>query len=144
MSEDARSQPWGRSLRGLVQALPGLFTDRLELLALELSRAGHGIVRIVALVLLAAILAVTAWLALWSCIALALVALGLSWPLSMLVLLLVNVTLALAALVRVRSLVATLGLPATRRHLVFGAGAEAAASGHLQAQPLTTTPEGKP
>ena len=144
MSEDLRSPPWVQSLRDLVSALPGLFTDRLELLALELHRAGHGLVRIVTLVLLAAILAVTAWWALWVGIALALVALGLSWPLAMLALLLVNGVLAWATLLRIRRLVSTLGLPATRRHLVFGAGAEAAASGHPPAQPLRTPPEDRP
>ncbi len=141
-----RSAAWTQSLQDLIAALPGLFTDRLELLALELNRAGRGIVQIVALVLLAAILGVTAWLALCGGTALALVALGLSWPLAMLAVLLVNLMLAWAAVVRIRRLVATLGLPATRRHLVFGAGAgaEAAGSGQVHAQPLTTSPEGRP
>lgn len=144
MSQEVRSQPWVQSLQELVAALPGLFTDRLELLALELNRAGRGIVQIVALVLMVAILGVTAWLALCGGIALTLVALGLSWPLAMLAVLLVNLALGWAAVVRIRHLVAAVDLPATRRHLVFGAGAEAAASGHLHAQPLTTTPEGRP
>lgn len=139
-----RHQHWVQSLQHLVSALPGLFSDRLELLALELHRAGRAIGQIVTLVLLAAILVVTAWLALWACIALTLVALGLSWPMAMLPMLLVNLMLALAALAWIRRLVATVDLPATRRHLVFGAGAEAAASGHLQLQPLTTPPKGRP
>ena len=138
MGEDLRRQPWVQSLRDLIAALPGLVTDRLELLALELHRAGRGIVRIMALVLLAAILGVTAWLALCGGIALALVALNVAWPLAMLAVLLFNLLLAWAALARIRRLVAALGLPATRRHLVFGAGTEAGAGDHVPAQPLTT------
>jgi uncharacterized membrane protein YqjE len=137
--DQTRSQPWGRSLQDLVAALPGLFGDRLELLALELQRAGRSLVRIVLLMLLAAILGVTAWLALCGGIALVLVALGSSWPLATLAVLLVNLLLAWAALARIHRLVATLGLPATRRHLAFGAGAEAVASDPLLA-PLPAAP----
>ena len=144
MSEEVRGQPWLQSLQALVATLPGLVTDRLELLALELNRAGGAIVSIVALMLLAAILGVTAWLALCGSIALALVGQGLSWPLAMLAVLLANLVLAWVALVRMRRLMATVGLPATRRHLVFGAGAATPASGHLQASPLATPTEGRP
>lgn len=141
MSEDLRGPPWVQTLHDLAAALPGLVTDRLELLALELQRASRDIAQIVALVLAAAILGVTAWLALCGGIALALVALGLSWPVGMLAVLLVNLMLGWAAVVRIRRLLAHLGLPATRRHLVFGAGAAEASGGHLHARPLTQTPE---
>ena len=130
---------WLPTLRRLVLALPGLFSDRLELLALELHRAGRALARIAALVVLAAILAITAWLALWACLVLVLVASGWSWPLAMLTVLLVNLLLAGAALLWIRGLVAALGLPATRRHLVFGAGAGTVADGQLPAQPFTNS-----
>jgi uncharacterized membrane protein YqjE len=61
VSEDPRSQPWVRSLQDLVAVLPGLLSDRLELLALELHRAGRSLVQIMALVLATAILVTTAW-----------------------------------------------------------------------------------
>ena len=77
MSEGLRSQPWARTLQDLVVELPGLVSDRLELLALELHRAGQGMVQIMALVLATAVLGTTAWLALCGGLGLTLVALGL-------------------------------------------------------------------
>jgi uncharacterized membrane protein YqjE len=143
-SEEARHPPWVQSLQELAAAMPGLFSDRLELLALELHRAGGGVLQIVTLVLLAAILGVTAWMALWVGIALELVALGLPSPLAALAVLLVNMLLAWVATMRIHRLVAALGLPATRRHLAFGAGAEAVVGARLPPRPLNTTPEGRP
>lgn len=123
MREHPPGQRWVESIQDLVAALPGLVSDRLELFALELQRAGRGIVQILALVLAAAILGVTAWLALCGSVALALVAVGVSWPVAVLAVLLVNLALVWVALARVRRLLARLDLPATRRHLVFGAPA---------------------
>lgn len=141
MSQHLRSQPWVQSLQDLAAALPGLVSDRLELLALELHRAGRGIVQIVVLVLTVAILGACAWLAVCVAIALAVVALDLSWPVAMLAVLLVNLVLGWAAMARVRRLLANLGLPATRRHLVFGAAATTSASLHPHARPLSSAPE---
>lgn len=115
--------PVGESLlqavKGLVKELPALVSDRLELLALELQRARNAMVQIVMLVVAAAILGVTAWLALWCGVAAWLVSLGLAWPLSLLAVLALNLIAAWVAIARVRSLVPRLGLPATRRHLSF-------------------------
>ena len=141
MNQDLRSQRWLQILQDLVAALPGLVSDRLELLALELHRAGRSIVQIVVLVLGAAILGVGAWLALCVGIAVALVALDLPWPVVMLVVLLVNLALGWAALARVRHLLANLGLPVTRRHLVFGAAAAASANLHPHTRPVSRRPE---
>ena len=141
MNQDLRSQRWLQILQDLVAALPGLVSDRLELLALELHRAGRSIVQIVVLVLGAAILGVGAWLALCVGIAIALVALDLPWPVVMLVVLLVNLALGWAALARVRHLLANLGLPVTRRHLVFGAAAAASANLHPHPRPVSRQPE---
>lgn len=124
MREDLRGQPWLRTFQEVMAALPGLVSDRLELLALELHRAGRSLVQITALVLVASLLCTTAWLTLCSGLALVAVALGLSWPLALLLVLVVNLALAWAAVWRVRQLLTHLGLPATRRHLVFGAGAQ--------------------
>lgn len=125
-------------------ALPGLLSDRLELLALELHRAGRSMMQIVALALATAMLGTTAWLALCGGLGLALVALGLSWPLALLAVLLFNLLLAWAAVSRARRLLTKLGLPATRRHLVFGAEAPVAASAPLHRQTVTSDSEGKP
>lgn len=122
MRDDTRNQPWARALQDVLAALPGLVSDRLELLALELQRAGHSLVQITALGLATAVLGATAWLTLCAAAALALLGQGLSWPVALLAVLLVNLVLAWAAVSRMRSLLANLGLPATRRHLVFGAG----------------------
>jgi len=80
-------------------ALPGLVSDRLELLALELHRAARGMVQIMALVVATAILGTTAWLVLCSGIGLTLVALGLPWPLALLAVLLFNLALACVGVV---------------------------------------------
>lgn len=124
--------------------LPGLVGDRLELLSLELQRAGRSVVQIMALVLATAILGTTAWLALCSGLGLALVASGLSWPLALLAVLLVNLVLAWAAVSRARRLLASLDLPVTRRHLVFGAEASTVAGVALHRPPFNSQPEGRP
>ena len=144
MSPDPRSQPWVRSLQDLVAVLPGLLSDRLELLALELHRAGRSLVQIMALVLATAILVTTAWFVLCGGLSMALVAQGLSWPLALLAVLPVNLLLAWAAMSRVRGLLANLGLPATRRHLVFGAEAALTAGVQLQRPPFTSSSEARP
>lgn len=144
MREDPRVQPWVRTLQDLMAVLPGLVTDRLELLALELHRAGRGLVQIMALVLATAMLATAAWLALCGGLGLALVALGLPWSLALLAVVLFNGALAWAAVARARRLLSTLGLPATRRHLAFGAEAATAAGVSLPRQPAANSFEGRP
>jgi hypothetical protein len=144
VSEAPRSQPCVCTLQELLAALPGLATDRLELLALELHRAGRGIVQIMALVVATAVLGTTAWLALCGGLGLTLVSQGLSWPLALLAVVLVNLALAWTALARVRRLLTTVGLPATRRHLVFGADAASAAGVPLQRQAFASRFEGAP
>jgi len=113
------------SLRELAQDLQGLVSDRLELLALELQRAGQALGQIVMLIVAAAILGLTAWLALWLSVAGALMALGLDWPWAGVAVLLVNLLACVLALSRVRTLLPKLGLPATRRHLTIHAQAGA-------------------
>lgn len=105
------------SLQGLMHELPGLISDRVELFALELGRAGSALARIVAWVVAIAILGITAWLALWAGLVVALIGLGLHWSLALLPVLLINLVAVLLALGQVRHLVTRLSLPATRRHL---------------------------
>lgn len=144
MNEDLRGQSWVRSLQDVMAMLPGLVSDRLQLLALELQRAGESVVQIMALVVATAILGATAWLALCGGLGLLLIVMGLSWPLALLAVLLVNLALAWAAVTRVRRLLVNMGLPATRRHLVFGAQASGVADTSLQRQSFTGRPEGRP
>lgn len=108
-----------QSVQSLLRELPGLVSDRVELLSLEVTRAGRALAKIVAFLVAAAILAVTAWLALWAGVAGALIAAGLHWAWAALLILVVNLAAAAFALSRLRSLLPMLGLPATRRHLTL-------------------------
>lgn len=105
--------------KGLWQELPGLVSGRVELLSLELERAGLALVQIMVLVIAAGILGVTAWLALCGGVAALLVGLGLPWWASLCIVLAVNLLAAWWAVGRVRTLLPLLRLPATRRRLMF-------------------------
>lgn len=110
-------------VQGLLQELPGLLSDRVELLSLELQRAGRALAVIVLLTIAIAVFGVTAWLALWVAIARALADAGIPW---LPVLLLVHGAAIALAVWRARVLMQRLALPATRRHLMFGERAGAA------------------
>lgn len=106
-----------RAIGALFADLPGLLTDRVHLLSLELQRATSALGQMVALGLLAAILLATAWLALWVGLAAAFLAVGLAWPWIVLLVLFVNVAAAVWAILRVKALAPLLALPATLRQL---------------------------
>lgn len=127
---------WLDTLQAVWQDLSGLVGDRVELLALELQRAGQALARIVALLVAAAILGVTAWLALWAGIAVALVELGLHWAAALAVVLALNAGVAWLATIRLRLLLPLLQLPATRRHLTLGL------PGHSKPPPEAPPPAG--
>lgn len=110
--------PLLQTLQSLWRELPGLVSDRIELLSLELRRAGLAVMQIVALVIAIGILGVTAWLVLWAAIVLLLTNAGLPLPVAMLAVMAVNIGAAWWAVAQVRRLVGRLTLPATRRHLV--------------------------
>jgi uncharacterized membrane protein YqjE len=99
--------------------VPGLLNDRVELLSLELQRAGNALVQIVVMTLAAAILGLTAWLVLWAALVMALVTAGLAPVWALAIALLVNLAAAAWAVKRARSLLPLLRLPATRRHLMI-------------------------
>ena len=90
----------------------------MDLLSLELQRAGKALAQIVVLVVAGAILGITAWLVLWGAIVVALVSLGMPLAVTLFLVLAINLGAAAWALLRVRKLVPSLGLPATRRHLM--------------------------
>lgn len=106
-------------LVALVRELPALVSDRVELLTLELQRAGRALAQIVVLLVAVAVLAVTVWLLLWLAVGGLLVAAGLSPPVALLAVLLVNVLAMGVALSRMKRLLPQLQLPATRRHLTL-------------------------
>jgi uncharacterized membrane protein YqjE len=116
-------QGWLDALQSVLQELPGLVGDRVELLSLELVRAGRALAQIMMLVVAAAVLAVTGWLALWAGVTVALLETGLHWAAALAVVLALNLVAALLALRRIRRLVPLLRLPRTRRHLTLSPGA---------------------
>lgn len=108
--------------RGVLHDLPGLVGDRVELFSLELHRAGIALVKVLALTVMAAILGVTAWLAMWSIFVGLLMAAGWHWALANGLVLLINLGAAAWAVQRVRRWMKHLSLPATRQHLMLGTG----------------------
>lgn len=120
-TDDARPEHAGllKQLQSLWGELPGLVSDRVELLSLELQRAIRALVQIVALVVAVAILGVTAWLLLWAGILRVLADAGLPWAVALLLGIAANGLAIVLALRRVRSLLPRLRLPATRRHLMI-------------------------
>lgn len=107
--------------RSLLKELPGLVSDRLELLTLELRRAGQSLVKMAIFIAAAALLLITAWTALWIGVALVLVHFGLQWGWAVLVIFVLNIVVAIIALLLARALVHNLTLPATRRRLTVAA-----------------------
>ena len=106
-----------KAVSALFADLPGLLTDRVHLLSLELRRASNALGQMVALGLLAAILVATAWLAVWVGLAAAFLAVGLAWPWIVLLVLVINLGAAGWAILRVKALAPLLALPATLRRL---------------------------
>ena len=113
--DDVVSLP--KAVGALFADLPGLLSDRVHLLSLELRRASNALGEMVALGLLAAILFATAWITLWVGLAAAFMAVGLAWPWIVLLVLVINLSAAIWALLRVKALAPLLALPATLRRL---------------------------
>ena len=106
-----------KAIGALFADLPGLLTDRVRLLSLELQRDSNALGQMVALGLLAAILFATAWITLWIGLAEAFLAVGLKWPWIVLLVLFVNLSAGIWAVLRVKALAPLLALPATLRRL---------------------------
>ena len=126
MTDDAPPPPDGppdeivslpKAIGALFADLPGILTDRVRLLSLELQRATNALGQMVALGLLAAILMGTAWLAFWVGLAAAFLALGIAWPWIVLLVLFINLSAAAWCVLRVKRLAPLLALPATLRRL---------------------------
>jgi hypothetical protein len=111
----------------LARDLPGVVTDRIRLLSLEVRRAGLALAQMVALGLVAGILCATAWIALWVGVAVALIQAGLAWPWICALVVVVNLGAAAWAASRARALAPLLALPATLRRLTDADSRERAA-----------------
>jgi uncharacterized membrane protein YqjE len=107
------------SLQRIVGELPALVSDRVELLSLELTRAGQALAKIVMLLVGAAVLAVTGWLALWAIGVLVAMRLGMPPEVALLVVVVLNAAVAALALRAVKAQARFISLPATRRRLSF-------------------------
>ncbi|MBA3625140.1 MAG: phage holin family protein [Methylibium sp.] len=104
-------------LRALIKDLPGLVSDRVHLLSLELKRASVALGQMIALGVAAAVLGVTAWLALWIGLAAAAIHFGLPWGWAWAIVLALNLGGAFMLVKRALALVKFLKLPATMRRL---------------------------
>ena len=113
-----------KAVGALFADLPGLLTDRVHLLALELRRASGALGQMVALGVLAAILASTAWVTFWVGLTAGLLAVGLAWPWIVLLVLVVNLAATAWAVMRIKALAPLLALPATLRRLTDSDQAE--------------------
>ena len=104
-------------LLDLLNELPGIVSDRVQLLTLELRRARQALARIVLLAVAAALLALTAWFALWVGLLIAAIRFEYGWAWMLALILIVNIGGAWFAVARIRRLALFLALPATVRRL---------------------------
>jgi len=105
------------ALRDLLAELPGLVSDRVHLLSLELKRASRALAQMLALVVAAAVLSVTAWFALWAALAAAAIEAGMPWGWVAVIVLAVNLGAAALAIRLALKQARLLTLPATVRRL---------------------------
>ena len=104
-------------MQSLLHDLPQMLGTRVTLLSLELRRAMQALALILGLVLAAAVLLATAWIALWWGVAAALLDAGLARHWVALLVLLLNAGTAGALLLWARAKTPLLALPATVRSL---------------------------
>jgi Putative Actinobacterial Holin-X, holin superfamily III len=105
------------ALRRAMRELPGIVSDRVQLLSLEMRRAGQALGLMLALFAAAAVLVSTAWVALWGALFAALVQAGLAWGWAALLVIALNLGAAFFAVRRAIALAPLLALPATVRRL---------------------------
>lgn len=115
--EAAGLGPLHALLRQLLGDFSGIVGARVQLLSLELQLASRALGTIVALLAAAALMAFTAWIALWIGLAHWAIEAGLAWGWVAAAVVLANAAAAAAAVLRARRLFPLLGLPATVRHL---------------------------
>lgn len=107
-------------LSQLFDDLPGVVSDRVHLLTLELRRATGALVKVVVLSLVAGLLAITAWMALWAGLAAAAIHFGVPWGWVAAGSVLLNAAMAGLAISQALKIAPLLALPATVRRLTRG------------------------
>lgn len=121
VAPESRPPPSLPQLLGrLFDDLPGMVSDRVHLLTLEMRRATGALVKVLVLSMVAGLLAITAWLALWAGLAAAAIHLGVPWGWVALGSVLLNAALAGLAISRALKAAPLLALPATIRRLTHG------------------------
>jgi uncharacterized membrane protein YqjE len=141
-----RPAPAQPSISELVKALGsdlvGQVSDRVHLVALELKRAQQAVLQMAGLIIVAAILAATAWIALWVLVVVLAWSSGLPWIGALALVLLLNLLGGWVAFKRALALAVYLTLPATVRRLTVAspAAASAAASADTATVPGAARP----
>ncbi len=130
----------GKALLSVLRELPKLVGDRVELLALDLQRAGLALGQIVGLIVALAILGVTVWLLVWAGVLLALVMVGLPRWGALLVAIAINGIGLWWVVSQIRSRVPKLVLATFRRHL----GLTPAPPVPVPVPPLSSVPPAAP
>jgi len=129
----------------LLNELPGIVSDRVQLLTLELKRARRAFGQIVVLGVAAALLALTAWFALWAGLMIGAMQFEYGWAWMLALILALNIGGAWFAVARIRRLAAFLALPATVRRLtVAPTPRKPRPAPPHPAATRTTTPENPP
>lgn len=109
---------FGQALAMTWEEVRGVLQERMRLFSLEAQRSGLALVQIVLYGVMAAVLVVTAWLALMGGVAVWLVLnAGLHWAVAVVVIAASNLVVAAVLAVAMRKLVPQLGFPATVRQL---------------------------
>jgi len=135
------------SLQSLLHDLPQVVSERVTLLSLELRRAMRALALLVALVIGAAVLLATAWIALWMGVAAALLDAGMARHWVALLVLVLNAGAALGLLLMASSKTRLLALPATVRSLTVPTHAASRRAGEASATPPSDRnppPENRP
>lgn len=115
--EPPAALPIGALLNALAQEVSHGLQERLHLIVLEARQVGLRATQMILLAVLAALMACSAWATVLVAIYMACTTHGVSWPVALLIVLLVNVAAAAAAVRVAYRLNSQLGFPATLRML---------------------------
>ncbi|MEO8409982.1 MAG: phage holin family protein [Propionivibrio sp.] len=121
-------------LGDLLRELPGVLSDRVHLLALELKRARQALIGLAAMFAVTAILALTAWFALWVLLVALAMRFDVPWDIACIFVLLINLIGAWLAVRHARKLAGYMALPATMRQLSSAPARAAEAAGRARAE----------
>lgn len=132
----------------VVHELPGLISDRVTLLSLELHRASRAFAQLAVAGVLALLFGATAWFMIWGGITAGLIEAGLHWAWAIAIAVVVNLLGAWLAVRRAIALAPRLALPATLRHMTLspraGDGLDADTTTSMPMDPLDGRPLSSP